>query len=646
MSKPSKHMYEFGPFRLDTTECLLLREEEPVPLTPKAFETLLVLVQNSGHILRKDELMKAVWPDSIVEEANLTLVISMLRKALGERPDEHKYIETVPRRGYRFVASVKEVWEERAELLVEEHTSAQVIVEEETEGEKGKGESKSLPRFLAPSAPLLIAVLLVGLAAALFYVWMWSPSKPTQTVETVRSLAVLPFQPLGAEASDDYLGLGMTDTLITKLSNIRRIIVRPTSAVRKYTSPEQDPLAAGREQGVEAVLEGSIQRSGEKIRVTVRLLNVRDGSPLWAHKYDEQQCTDIFAVQDSISEQVAAALVLKLTGEEMKQLAKRYTGSTEAYQAYLKGRYFWNRRTEESLKKGIEYFNQAIDIDPNYALAYVGLADSYNMLGNWGALPPGEAYPKAKAKVTKALEIDDTIGEAHAALALATHLYDWDWSGAEREFQRAIELDPNYGPAHQWYSVHLSSLGRFDEALAEAKRAQELEPLSLIIDSHVGWVLYLARRYDQAIEHLRKTLELDPYFVAAHIYLARAYLQKGMYKEAIAEFQKANTISVGRAVTGGELGHAYAVAGRRDDAVKALDQLKEQWKRTNIPSNLYYIGLIHTGLGEKDRGLEWLQKAYEERYPWLVHLKVEPRLDPLRSDPRFRDLLRRVGLAP
>jgi DNA-binding winged helix-turn-helix (wHTH) protein/TolB-like protein/lipopolysaccharide biosynthesis regulator YciM len=652
-----KPIYEFGPFRLDTVKRVLLREGEPVPLTSKVFDTLLVLVQHGGQLLTKDELIETLWPDSIVEESNLTQNISVLRKALGEGPDAHRYIVTVPGRGYKFVADVSEVGSERVDLIVTERARAWTVVEEEASGKEwgsgrvGERESVSLthspilltlirPFTHSPIRPFLIFVL-VGLAAALSYFWLRSPSQPTEPLATVKSIVVLPFKLLSGDDSDAYLGLGMADTLITKLSNIQQLIVRPTSAVRKYTNPEQDPLAAGREQQVDTVLEGSIRQSGERIRVTVRLLNVRDGSSLWAGQFDER-LTDIFTVEDAISDRVTESLAMKLTGEQRAALAKRSTENVEAYQLYLKGLILLSRRTNEAMRKAIDYFEQAIGKDPNYALAYTALAQSYALLPIAADVRPAEALPKAKEAAMRAIEIDEALAEAHDALA-AIKFYELDWSGAERESKRAIELNPNLAGVHMRYAHTLSNLGKHSEAIAEVKRALELDPLSMTINSRAGMFLYYARQYDQAIEQLQKTLELYSTDWAAHIYLGKVYEQKRMYKEAMTEFQKAQEIS-GNTLVRSLIGHAHAVLGQRDDAQRMVHELKEMSKQRYVPPQ--NIALIYLGLGENDQVFEWLEKAYEERDVLLTFLKVHPQWDVLRTDPRFADLLRRIGLAP
>ncbi|MGH9847774.1 MAG: winged helix-turn-helix domain-containing tetratricopeptide repeat protein, partial [Blastocatellia bacterium] len=530
----AQYCYEFGPFRLDAAERLLLRDGEPMLLPPKAFDTLLVLVANCGHILKKDDLMKAVWPETLVEENNLSQYISALRKALGDDPNGHRYIETVSKLGYRFVARVRA----------------------EREGEQQR-----------------------------------APECARSEGAPVRSIAVLPFKYLGGEGGDEYLGLGIADAIITRLSNLRQIVVRPTSSVRRYASAAQDPLVAGRELRVEAVLEGNIQRAGNRIRATVQLVSVRDEAPLWAEKFDVE-FKDIFTVEDATSEQVARALILKLTREERELLAKRYTADSEAYQLYLKGRYNWNKRSRGGLRTAGAYFQQAIDKDPGYALAYAGLADCYNLHSYYGELSPRESFPKAKAASIKALELDEGLAEAHTSLAFVRAWYDWDWPSAESEFQRALELNPNYATAHHWYALFLMAMERAGEALEEIRRAQEIDPLSLPINRDVGLVYYRARHGDRAIEQYLKTIELDPGFWSAHQHLGWAYEQKAMYEEAIAELNQAIAAAGDRTRIWAELGHVYAVSGRREEAEKVLGELQERAAQGYVSP--YEIALIYT----------------------------------------------------
>ncbi len=587
LSKPANHLYEFGPFRLDTRARLLLRDGVAAPLRTKALEVLLLLVRYSGQIIEKDVLMQQVWPDTMVTENNLSQAISALKKALGQEPTGPKYIETISGRGYRFVAGVRG--------LLDEGTESDI-------------------RSLLYPGPAEIGV-------------------------AVGSLAVLPFTLVGAESQDEYLELGMADAIITRLSNATQLIVRPTTSVRKYGGQAQDPVAAGRELKVESVLVGAIQRVSRTIRLTVQLVRAGDGAALWAAKFDAQW-SDILEAQDLISEQVARALLLRLSGEEKRLLAKRQTESAEAHQAYLKGRYFWNKRNEDGLKKGIEYFQQAVAADPNYALAYTGLADAHSHLGVFNYLPPHETFPKAKAAVLKALEIDDALAEAHTSLAHINLYYDFDWTEAERELKRAIELKENYATAHHWYGWYLLTTGSYDHALAEIERALDLDPLSPIINTMLGVCWLYARQYDRAIEQFRKTLEIDPYFALAHYYLGVARAQQMMFEGAVADLKNSVEFSGGGQMMLGALGHVYAVWGKTSEARKALNDLKELSTQRYVSP--FSLGIIHAGLGAKEQALACFEKAYRERSWSLFWANINPLLDNLRAEPRFRNLIGRI----
>jgi DNA-binding winged helix-turn-helix (wHTH) protein/tetratricopeptide (TPR) repeat protein len=611
MTKRAEFFYEFGPFRIDPAQRLLLREGRVVALTPKLFDTLLVLIENCGQVLEKDELMEKLWPDSFVEEGSLTQNVSLLRKLLGERHGEESYIETLPRRGYRFVADVRQVANERFDLILRRRTRARIITREEEETDEALGEATA------------------------------HASRLSATTAQVRTLAVLPFHHLGSETGDEYLGLGLADVLITQLSNTRQIVVRPTSAVRKYADSERDSVSIGRELGVDAVLEGSIQRAGSRIRATVQMLGVEDEIPLWADRFDAEM-TDIFCVQDAISEQVAHALTLKLSSEERKRLTKRYTTNAEAYQAYLKGRYCWNKRDLAGIKKSIEYFRLAITKDSDYALAYVGLADAYNLLHIWSELPPKENFGRAKAAATAALKLDDELAEAYASLGYAILPHDWDWAGAEKAFRRSIELNPNYATAHQWYGKLLMSLGRFEEALAELKLAQQLDPLSPGVNNAAGGVYYYSRQWDKAIEQFSKVLDLNPNFLPALYSLGICLREKGRHAEALAQFQKAVEFSDRHPVMICALATAYARAGERERALELLRQLKDPKAQRHV--SFYDWALLYTALGETDKAFECLEEAYLDHNANLSDLNIDPEFDPLRNDPRFGDLLRRVGL--
>lgn len=646
MNQLPERLYEFGPFRLHVAKRLLLRDGETVPVTSKVFDLLLLLIEQSGQVLHKDQMMKALWPDTVVEENNLTQQISTLRKVLGERANDHHYVVTIPGRGYSFVADVREARAESSDLILEQHIRSLITIDVEEEHDEAQAlphreERKYLPTAVTPlisrrtraySQSVAIFVL-AGLTAVLAYQWFVNAQRQPQASLTKKSIAVLPFKSLNTGSNDDFLGSGMTDTLIAKLSNIRQMTVRPTSSVIKYVGVNPDTLAAGRELGVDSVLEGTVQRSGDRMRVTVQLLSVRDGQPLWAQSFDET-LDDIFAVQDVISEQVAQKMLTKLNGEDQERLRKRYTNSVAAYQAYLKGRYFWNKRNEDNLRKSIEYFQQAIDADPGYAVAYAGMADAYNLLLRYGIPDQSteENVQRARAAVTRALEIDETLAEAHTSLASIKFYRDRDKVGAKKEYERAIELNPNYATARHWYSECLAMMDQPAEAMAELKRAQELDPLSPIINTTLGERLYYARRYDEAIDQLHKTLEIDPNFYLAHLLLGMAYEQKGTYKEATAELLKAKELSGGNAQTIAALGHAYAVSGRRGEARRMLGELL----RLDQVSP-YEIATVYIGLGEKRQAFEWLQKEPKDLACWL--LNSDPRMASLRYDPRFQELV-------
>jgi len=659
MLEQNRTIYSFDGFTLDPHRRVLLRDGQPVQLTSKAFDLLVALIESGGREVTKEELMERIWADQIVEDANLTVTMANLRKALGEKARDHRFIVTIPGRGYRFVGESQP----RAALIIEEHTRSQIVIEQERDNGDTiavtalpaasssnivRTEMSALPASAgrdgrASSSRRLIAlasaVALLAITIGAYYFWSKRGS-PTGAPQ-IKSIAVLPFKPLLVESRDESLELGMADTLITRLSNIREISVRPISSVRKYGALEQDAIAAGREQRVDAVLDGQIQKAGEKVRVTVRLLRVADGVTIWASQFDEKM-TDIFTVQDSISERVTAALAVRLTSEERRGITKRHTADVEAYQLYLKGRYHLNRLTDDGFFKGRDYFQQAIDKDPNYALAYAGLADSYNMLGSFDALASAEAYPKAREAAEKALRLDEGLAEAHAALAMVKFAYDWEFTAASREFQRALEIDPHYSDAHKMNSHYLAAMGRFDEALREMKRAQELDPLSVEKIAGIGEILYFQRQYDQAIEQYRKALEMDPNSGFVHWALGRPLTAQGKYDEAIVEFQKAIPLSGDSPDEPAELARAYALSGRRDQAQKILEELKRQSDHKHVAPTV--MAAIYGALGDKAQAFASLNKAFNERDFLLVLLNVEPMFDPLRSDSRFVELSRRVGL--
>lgn len=649
LNDEEKVIYRFEGFELDPTRRLLLKAGRVVQLTPKAFDTLLVLVRNRGRVMEKDELMQAVWPDTIVEETNLAHNISALRKILGQKGGDNRFIITAQGRGYSFVAEVqqeargsldkiidKEDDALNAALLVQSAAAPAAEAAPMLTAQPPRSRLLANPHFSIPLRTALGLVVLVGLVAAAGLIWLRpAPGKP------IRSVAVLPFKPLVADSRDEVLEMGIADTLITRLNNLKQIAVRPISAVRRYTALDQDTVAAGRELDVQAVVEGNIQKADGKIRVTARLVRIADGRPLWTRQFDEQW-TNIFAVQDAISQRVAGDLMGTLSGEENGELARNYTTDPEAYQLYLAGRYYWNKRSDEGIHKSIDSFKQAIDKDRNYALAYVGLADAYITLASYHLARPLEVMPLAHDAVTQALKLDERLAEAHASRGRILLDYDWDWAQSEKEFQTALELKPNYANTHHWYSTLLAHLGRFDEAVREANRALELDYLSPATSTQVGNVLYRARRYSEAIAILQKTLDMEPNFLAARMYLGFCYLMEGKRDEAMAEFQKAHVASPNSPDAITFLSYTCALAGQREQArsyEKALDELA----RRQIYVSPISRAIIASGMGDMDATFKWMEKGYEERSPVMRGLKTDPLNDPLRTDPRFASLLRRVG---
>jgi serine/threonine protein kinase/tetratricopeptide (TPR) repeat protein len=468
------------------------------------------------------------------------------------------------------------------------------------------------------------------------------PIQPTPSDAPIESLAVLPFVTEKGDAHAEYLGDGFAISLTNSLSKLRNLAVRPFSSVSRYSGRQADPSLAGRELQVQAVLTGTVQKRGEELLISVELVDVRANKLIWGERY-QRPYVNLFAIQEEMALEATERLRLKLTGDEVRRLAQRPTEDLEAYRLYILGRVEWNRRTKEALRRGVDYLERAIEIDRKYALAHSGLADCYNLLDEYGVAPAKEAFPKAKAAAQKALALDPTLAEAHTSLAYCLAFYEWDWHGAEKEYRRALELNPGYATAHQWYGECLTVLGRTDEGIAHLNRACAFDPRSLIIHSIAGWALYNARQYDQAIDLFQKTLTMDAQFVQARSFLGWTYAQKGEYADALAEFQKARSIDKNPEFLGG-IGHVYAVSGRRADAERVLDELEKLSKRQYVSPCL--MAFIHAGLRQKDRAMRWLEQAADERSAWLVYAKVDPKYGNLRADPQFDKLLRRVGLLP
>ena len=490
---------------------------------------------------------------------------------------------------------------------------------------------------------VLIGFNVAGLRDRLLTIVGASVSRRTVPLPRIESLAVLPLANLSGDPEQEYFADGMTEELITNLGKISALRVISRTSVMRYKGTKKPLPEIARELNMDAIVEGTVQRSGNRVRISAQLIQARPERHLWAESY-ERDLRDVLALQSEVARAIADEIRLKVTPQEQTRLATVRPVNPEAHDAYLRGRYFWNKRTEDGLKKAIAYFQEALEKDPGYAAAWAGVADAYCMLANFDFLPPKEGFPKAIEAATRALELDETLAEGHVSLGYVRQNYECDWPGAEKEYKRAIELNPNYATAHQWYSEHLAVVGRHDEAIAEIKRAQRLDPLSLVISTMAGIQLHWARRYGQAFEQLRKALEMDPNFGLAHCWLGRTYEQRGQWESAIAEHQKARAAFGGGGYAVAALGYAYAAAGKRDEALRILTDLNRLRKTAYVSP--YAIGVIHVALGERAQALQWLQRAYEDRDVRMVEIRVDPRLDPLRSDPRFQDLLRRMNFPP
>jgi serine/threonine-protein kinase len=566
-------IYSFHNFRVDTLRRVLWQDKKSVPITPRLFEALVHLVQHHDRVVTKEELLHTIWPNVFVEENNLTQSISGLRRILGERKGENRFIVTVAGHGYRFTAPVK------------------------------------------------------------------ISSNETQPVETATTIAVLPFKPLIEKDRDEALELGMADALIMRLTDSNQTIVRPLTSVRRFTSLEQDAQDAGRELDVETVLDGSIQRAADRLRVNARLTNVVDGKCLWSGTFDER-FTDVFSVQDAISQRVATALKLSFSGEG---LSKRSTASSGAYELYLQGRYHWNRLVPTEVRKSIEFYEKAIEIDPAYALAYTGLAGAYISLPISSDVPPAESFPHAKTAAQKALSIDESLADAHAYLAFVKFWFDWDWESAESELKRALVLNPNSAEAHRAYGILLSQLGRFEESIARGERARQLDPLALITRANEGMFLYLGGYLVEAEERLHSTLELEPNFWIALLALGKLYVQQARYEAAVEVFTKAARFCGGSTQPLGMLGFVYGLSGNHAGARAIIAELESMAERRYVPP--YNFAIVFHGLDDRAQTFSWLERAYDARDVLLAaFINTEPFWRSCRDDERFVKLLERMKL--
>ncbi|HEY6293972.1 MAG TPA: winged helix-turn-helix domain-containing protein [Terriglobia bacterium] len=570
----------FAAFELDLRSGELRKQGVRVSIQEQPFQVLVMLVQRAGEVVTRGELRNKIWPaDTFVDfEDGLNTAIRRIRMALGDSAESPRFIETLPRRGYRFIVPVQPLGD----------------------------------RALRADKP------------------------PAQKV----LLAVLPFNNLSADPEQEYFSDGMTEEMIAHLGMLspRSLGVIARTSVMKYRNTNKSITEIGSDLGVDYVLEGSVRRSGERIRISVRLIQVSDQTNLWANAY-ERALTDVFAVQTEVATSIAESLAMELLAG---QIRPSVSASSLAYEYYLKGRYFWNKRTEEALKKGIAYFRRSIEEDSGYAQAYAGLADCYAMLAWNTMLSPSTSLPEAKAAAIKALQLNDRLAEAQASLAFCRLFHEWDWLEAERGFHRAIELNPSYGVARPWYAFELSALGRHDEAVAEVRRALRLDPFSLAIGASAALVLSLAGYHDEAIQQCLKTLEMDPTsFYQTHFVLGASYEVKGLLEQAVRSFQTAVALSNRNPHMLAALGHALATSGRTEEAGQLVDELKQHAREGYVPP--FNIAMVYAGLNRKDEAFEWLESAYQDRSIWLIFLNVHPMFNDLRSDPRFESLVRRIG---
>lgn len=630
----AKHFYEFGKFRLDPCERLLLCDGKAIPLAPKAFATLLMLVENSGHLLKKEELMQRLWPGTFVEEVNLAQNISAIRRALEDQNGGKRYIETVPKVGYRFTAETRKVGSEATQPADLADKLADTDASERTA-------RHWLVRRLVAWAS---AVILVGAGALLVPQVIEFRSKAgfSDIARPIRSIAVLPLANLSADPAHEYFSDGLTDELITDLAKVGSLQVISRTSVLGYKHSLKKAAQIGTELHVDAIVEGTVERVGNRVRVRVQLIRTSTDQHIWAESYD-REVKDVFQLESDVASEIARNIGY-LTAEQPSGRARRRTVSAEAYENYLKGRYHWNQRTERGLRAGMEYFQRAITMEPNYAAPYAGLADSYIIMANWGSMPGAEAYPKAESAARKALKIDDQLAEAHTSLAYAMLLYDWDWSGAEEEFRRALTINPNYASAHHFYSVYLMAAGRQDEAQYEIKRALKLDPLSLIINSVVGWIDFEGRRYEQAIEVCEKTLEMDPNYIPVLLDLGTIYMTTGDYKKAAERLERARTVAGENGVVLAYTARVRAYAGRKAEARHILLALERSGKRLFVSD--WDLALVYVALGETETALTYLERAADHHEGYVVRLRVEPSLDRLRGESRFKRLEQRLRVPP
>ncbi len=631
-SSASGQVFRFGPFEFYAQAGELRKHGLRIKVGGQPVSILRMLLERPGEVITREDLQKQLWPAGtyVDYEHSMNAAVKRLRQALGDSADSPRFIETVARSGYRFIAPVTQHPDEAT------GPAAAIKIDIPQHVAKNNGWMR---QHLRPLPIVLAAIALVAVVEGV-QVLRHERQRIQTSYGPIRSLAVLPLANLSGDPEQEYFAEGMADVLRQDLEGVSalRVISRTSSMYYRGSSKPLPEMA--RQMKADAVVEGSVLRSGDRVRITVELVQAANDRRLWGGSFD-RRLQDVFALQSEVAQRITDEIRVTLTQPERARLARLRSPDPEAYLSYSKGRFFWNKRTEADLKTAIRYFQQAIERDPNYALAYDGLADCWAPLGWYAYMSPGETFPRAKAAVMKALALDQSLAETHTTLAFVTFYYDRDWANAEREFRRAIELNPNYANGHHWYAEFLSLAGRHAEAIAQSERARELDPLSTIINTWVGSRYFFARQYDRAIEQYRNAIQMDSKFVPVHLVLGHALEQKHMYPEAILEFEKAVNLSGGSPVYLASLAHAYGLTGRRSEAQKVLHELRSAAKHRYVSS--YDLALAELGIGERDRALMLLAQAVEERCPRAAFLGVDPRFDGLRSDPRFKMLLARTG---
>jgi TolB-like protein/DNA-binding winged helix-turn-helix (wHTH) protein/Tfp pilus assembly protein PilF len=660
---PTK-LFRFGVFEVDLEAAEIRKQGRKLKLQEQPFQILLLLLEHRGGLVSRDELRHRLWPGhTFVDfDHSLNTAVMRLREVLGDSSDSPRFIETVPKHGYRFIAPIEAIAAPIQEVHMQVHdvspnpasaiapSAAESLHKESTQvsvasGASAVGNPKEQPasfhRIIKTTGFIGVAASLIfGITAYSIHEVKASKAKS----QRITSLVVLPLENVSGDKEQDYFADGMTDELIAHLAKIRslRIISRTTAMAYKDNRKPLSEIA--RDLNVDGVVEGTVLRAGNRVRITAELVQVSTDRQIWAESY-ESPAGDILTLQGQVASAIVNQISVQLTPDDQKRLASDPRPvNPEAYEDYLKGRYYWNKRSDEGISRAIDYFLAATQKDPGYALGYAGLADCYSVVGSTivGTMPPAEAGLKAKAAAQKALEIDNSLGEAETSLASVRFNYDWDWPAAASGFQRAVELNPSYATAYQRYSLYLIAMGRVQESVEQINLARQLDPLSLSINFSLGWRLYMARHYEQAIQQLRNTLEMDPNFALAHLVLGETFEQQGDYSQAIMQLQKATAVSPNSPLMLAGLGHAYGVAQKPAEARVLLSQLMEQSKKQYVAP--FYIALVYAGLGENDNALDWLEKAYADHSNGLLFIKVDPELDTLRSNPRFKSLQAKMRL--